>query len=220
MNGGIQDAHNLAWKLAAALDGGDVEALLASYDEERRHAVGTVSRYVERRARLGVQAPRAVRSAAMAVMRIAMTVPALRNRSLRSLAMLDRGYHTSPLLEPADRAAGVRLPDPELRDPRDRPVRLHDALPVGAALLRLGTQQSAATETVRLAESEGIPVLHVGPGGHRDHSGALRTLLGAAEGWILVRPDRHVAWARASPEGLVTCLRRALGRPGRDGSRN
>ncbi|MFG2561780.1 FAD-dependent oxidoreductase [Streptomyces sp. NPDC048496] len=33
---GIQDAHNLAWKLAAVLDGWAGEALLDSYDEERR----------------------------------------------------------------------------------------------------------------------------------------------------------------------------------------
>ncbi|MFI6942086.1 FAD-dependent oxidoreductase [Streptomyces sp. NPDC050418] len=37
---GIQDAHNLAWKLAAVLDGWAGPALLDSYDEERR----TVSR--------------------------------------------------------------------------------------------------------------------------------------------------------------------------------
>ncbi|MEV6329981.1 FAD-dependent oxidoreductase [Streptomyces sp. NPDC051909] len=33
---GIQDAHNLAWKLGAVLDGWAGEALLDSYDEERR----------------------------------------------------------------------------------------------------------------------------------------------------------------------------------------
>ncbi|WP_219825156.1 FAD-dependent oxidoreductase [Streptomyces roseicoloratus] len=33
---GIQDAHNLAWKLAAVLDGWAGEPLLDSYDEERR----------------------------------------------------------------------------------------------------------------------------------------------------------------------------------------
>ncbi|GAB3698815.1 FAD-dependent monooxygenase [Nocardiopsis oceani] len=214
MNAGIQDAHNLAWKLAAALDGGDAEPLLASYDEERRHAVGAVSRYVERRARLGVQAPRAVRSAMLAVMRLALAVPAARNRSLRSLAMLDRGYGASPLLDPADRAAGVRLPDPELRGPEGERLRLHGALPAGAALLHLDDQEVSAGKTARLAETEGLPVLHVGPGGYRDPSGTLRALLGARQGWILVRPDRHVAWARTGSEGLAPAARQALGRPG------
>ncbi|MEU0395592.1 FAD-dependent monooxygenase [Streptomyces sp. NPDC006208] len=35
-NTGIQDAHNLAWKLAAVLDGSAGPGLLASYEEERR----------------------------------------------------------------------------------------------------------------------------------------------------------------------------------------
>ena len=32
MNSGIQDAHNLAWKLARVLAGADVESLLTSYE--------------------------------------------------------------------------------------------------------------------------------------------------------------------------------------------
>jgi len=36
MNTGIQDAHNLAWKLAAVLDGSADPALLATYQPERR----------------------------------------------------------------------------------------------------------------------------------------------------------------------------------------
>ncbi|GGX40956.1 FAD-dependent oxidoreductase [Streptomyces noursei] len=35
-NTGIQDAHNLAWKLAAVLDGAAAPALLDTYEEERR----------------------------------------------------------------------------------------------------------------------------------------------------------------------------------------
>lgn len=40
MNAGIQDAHNLGWKLAATVTGRAPEALLDSYHEER-HPVGT-----------------------------------------------------------------------------------------------------------------------------------------------------------------------------------
>src|SRR5699024_11522618 len=36
LNGGIQDAGNLAWKLAAVLQGKAPESLLDSYQEERR----------------------------------------------------------------------------------------------------------------------------------------------------------------------------------------
>ena len=41
MNSGIQDAHNLAWKLARVLAGADAESLLISYESERREAVLT-----------------------------------------------------------------------------------------------------------------------------------------------------------------------------------
>lgn len=37
-NGGIQDADNLCWKLAAVIRGGAPERLIASYDRERRQA--------------------------------------------------------------------------------------------------------------------------------------------------------------------------------------
>ena len=36
LNGGVQDAHNLAWKLAAVLHGTAPESLLDSYERERR----------------------------------------------------------------------------------------------------------------------------------------------------------------------------------------
>ncbi|OLR94425.1 FAD-dependent monooxygenase [Actinokineospora bangkokensis] len=39
LNSGVQDAHNLAWKLAAVLDGGADDALLDTYEPERRPVV-------------------------------------------------------------------------------------------------------------------------------------------------------------------------------------
>lgn len=48
MNSGIQDAHNLAWKLARVLAGADVESLLTSYESERRESVlKSVDRYTD-----------------------------------------------------------------------------------------------------------------------------------------------------------------------------
>src|SRR4029450_4185036 len=41
LNTGVQDVHNLAWKLAGVLRGWAGPALLATYDAER-HPVGTV----------------------------------------------------------------------------------------------------------------------------------------------------------------------------------
>ena len=48
INGGIQDAHNLAWKLARVLAGADVESLLTSYETERGETVlASVDRYTD-----------------------------------------------------------------------------------------------------------------------------------------------------------------------------
>ncbi|MFH8839331.1 FAD-dependent oxidoreductase [Streptomyces sp. NPDC017868] len=47
MNTGIQDAHNLAWKLAAVLRGGAPEALLDSYERERRPVAEFNARHSE-----------------------------------------------------------------------------------------------------------------------------------------------------------------------------
>ncbi|MEV5320908.1 FAD-dependent oxidoreductase [Streptomyces sp. NPDC052687] len=50
MNTGIQDAHNLAWKLAAVLRGGASDTLLDSYERERRPVAEFNARHSERNA--------------------------------------------------------------------------------------------------------------------------------------------------------------------------
>jgi 2-polyprenyl-6-methoxyphenol hydroxylase-like FAD-dependent oxidoreductase len=56
MNTGIQDAHNLAWKLALALSGDAAAGLLASYDAERRPVGEEVVGRTVRNAREGIGA--------------------------------------------------------------------------------------------------------------------------------------------------------------------
>jgi pentachlorophenol monooxygenase len=94
MNTGIQDALNLGWKLAAALDGAP-DAVLDSYHDER-HPVG----------RMVLRSSGAIVRAAMAPGRL---LPALRNVALGTLLRLP------PVV---DRAAGqisgvgIRYPRP------------------------------------------------------------------------------------------------------------
>ena len=56
MNTGIQDADNLAWKLALAVEGAAADGLLASYDAERRPVGEEVVGRTVRRAREGIEA--------------------------------------------------------------------------------------------------------------------------------------------------------------------
>jgi 2-polyprenyl-6-methoxyphenol hydroxylase-like FAD-dependent oxidoreductase len=206
MNAGLQDAHNLAWKLASALKGGDTERLLASYDEERRTVtVGRVSRYTDIVTRAFVTVPAPVRALAFVVWRLGIRIPPLRRRNLRRATMIDLGYSTSSLLDPGAQAAGVRLPDPLLRTTAGEEVRLYRLLGYRPVLLEVG-------EVERIEPHPAIAaVIRIGPGGHSDPSGLLRGLLGGRDGWILVRPDGHVAWARREASGIHQAIDQALG---------
>lgn len=198
MNAGIQDTHNLAWKLAAALEGGDADRLLGSYDAERRAVVvGQISRTTDVATRLFLQSPPVIRERSFGGVAAALRFGGLRRRALRNLAMIDLTYPGSPLLDTEHLSAGVRLPDPILETPDGQQVRLHRLLPPAAATL-LEVTSTPLPAPVTPPEPPGIRSLRLGPGGYLEPQGSIRRLLGGEDGWILVRPDAHVAWAHAS----------------------
>lgn len=207
MNAGIQDAHNLAWKLAYALRGGDRERLLDSYDVERQAVVvGSISRYTDLLTRLFLQAPSIVRSGAFVLLDWMLALPRLRSMLLRRTAMIDLGYPASPLLDSEARAAGVRLPNPVLYTGDGKGLRLYDLLSNKPVILEVAENRDF-TEDLPVDE-----VIRIGPGGdYFNPSGLLRGLLGQKDGWILVRPDAHVAWARDHLDGLEVAVQHALG---------
>jgi 2-polyprenyl-6-methoxyphenol hydroxylase-like FAD-dependent oxidoreductase len=210
MNGGIQDAANLAWKLATALTGGDVERLLDSYGEERRSVVvDSTSRYTDLLTRAFLLTPALVSSAAFSLLRQVLRLPGARRAALRRAAMLDLRYRRSPLLPKRDRIAGTRLPDLQLRAPDGERVRLHALLGLGPAIVVIG----AAAAQLR---SPPAVVVRVGPGSYQELGGALRALLSGSDGWLLVRPDRHVACSGRDLSGPAPRdLRLALADPPR-----
>jgi 2-polyprenyl-6-methoxyphenol hydroxylase-like FAD-dependent oxidoreductase len=206
MNGGIHDAHNLAWKLAAALRGGDTDRLLDSYDVERRAViVERVSRFTDAVTRIFLASPWRIRGAAFSVLRLLLRSAPIRRANLRRTAMLDLDYPASPLLDDRERAAGLRLPNPVLRAPDGAEVRLYDLLPNAPVIIELVARRDVAVALPLDA------VIRIGTGGYADPSETLTRLLGADEGWILVRPDAHVAWARQRLEGMGEAVRYALG---------
>jgi 2-polyprenyl-6-methoxyphenol hydroxylase-like FAD-dependent oxidoreductase len=211
MNAGIQDAADLAWKLATALGGGDVDRLLASYEVERRAVVvGSVSAFTDVVTRVYLQVPTWVRRLVFGVQRTALRLPAVHRAALRRLSMIDLTLPGSPLLDADERAAGRRLPDPWIRAPDGAELRLHELLPVGAALLEVISK--AGTPRI---EPDGLGVERIvrfGPAEHQDPSGTLRGLLGGDDGWLLVRPDGYLSWARTRGDDLPAAVRHSLGR--------
>ncbi|TXS26369.1 pentachlorophenol monooxygenase [Streptomyces sp. adm13(2018)] len=229
MNTGIQDAANLAWKLALVVRGEAGPGLLASYDAERRPVGEEVVGRTVRHATRGMEADRDD-----------MTTLLLRE------AQLLVGYRDGPLAgapygpvdapQPGDRAPDCGgLSTPIAVDPRrlldvlrDRPG--HVALLYGAEATGLSRAVAAARaaagerlplEVVALlprdAEPDSVPA--VGAPAYRDAAGEFaRIYLPDGATGFVVRPDGQLA-ARfplaATTAALTDCLR-ALSVPLRD----
>ena len=172
MNTGIQDAMNLGWKLAAAVQGRARPGLLDSYERER-HPVGeqvlaltdAFNRLVLGRSAVG----RAVRAQ---VIRALVRVGPVRRKLIGRLTGIGIAY-------PAERGAhawvGRRSPDLAVAD-----GRLYELLRDGRFLLVDRTHAS-------LPELPGTVRVVRGP---RDEG----------PGMVLVRPDGYVAWAADGPD--------------------
>lgn len=226
MNSGIHDAHNLAWKLARALGGGDAEALLASYETERRPAIlRGVDRYTDMLTRAVLLPMPRSRSALAKVVRMALGQPALVTRVAPRMAMLDTRYEDSSLLSGHGPWIGARAPDGELRDRDGRSSRLLDLADREAALLLFDDRRLPGWDPTAIVQLlRDVPGLAVrtilateaeaAPGELRDATGALwREWRATGSMTALLRPDGHVGWMAERPTSaeLVQGVRRALG---------
>ncbi|MYR23003.1 FAD-dependent monooxygenase, partial [Streptomyces sp. SID6137] len=121
-NLGMQDARNLAWKLAGVLDRRLCDGILDTYDAERRAAAQQVLRMTGLVARIALAGP-PWSGARDLVLRAAAAVPAVQGWYTARLAGLKTSYPHTPLGAPApDRprrlgrlsdAAAVGLPCPD-----------------------------------------------------------------------------------------------------------
>lgn len=211
----VGDAVNLAWKLAAVLEGWAGPGLLDSYEAERRPVAertiataGNQESFLAPAFAVGaLDADDAAGDSARAALAAALQV---KDPEFHSLGLvLGYDYPDSPVVVPdgspvpaPDVVAytpsahpGARLPHAWLPDGRS----LYDLLGDGFTLLRLtpgapvdGVHDAAARRGVPLRVAD---LAHV-PG--------LRSLLGAD--LVLVRPDQHVAWRGSTtddPDGVL-----------------
>ena len=138
MNSGIQDAHNLAWKLARCLAGGNAEKLLDSYDVERRQVIRQyVNRTTDFLTRALVEGSDFRRSFFAKVARSGLTIQPLRRRAMHRMTMLDARYRNSPLFPVAHRLVGRRAPNCLVRGIAGV-KRLHELVGIAPCLLWLG----------------------------------------------------------------------------------
>jgi 2-polyprenyl-6-methoxyphenol hydroxylase-like FAD-dependent oxidoreductase len=206
MHTGIEEAFNLAWKLAAMLDGWGGAGLVSSYEAERRpvalrnvalstatfHALRRIGGLAEATA-LGPDAWREI---------LAATSPS-------EQVKMDYGYDASPICVadgepglPAAARPGARAPHAWLADGRS----ILDLFGDGFVLLCFAGARERAAPLLRAAETCGVPLRAVAI-----DDPAVAALYGAA--LVLVRPDAHVAWrgdAAAMPDAIIDRARGAL----------
>lgn len=186
---GLRDAHQLAWKLAAVLAGGDEELLDTHQAERAPHAAALIRVAVL----LGRLMTGGGRGAAV-VRRLALG----RVRRLPGLSDFTLGSRTPPLRRgrlvrrprfvPGS-PVGALVPQPTVAVDGMR-VRLDDVLGEGWAVLTAGGPVPA------LADAAGVRVLRLGDGpGELACPELVRWLRGRS---VLVRPDRIVAAATPS----------------------
>ncbi|MGH8906392.1 MAG: FAD-dependent monooxygenase [Egibacteraceae bacterium] len=216
VNAGIQDAHNLAWKLSAVMRGWADTSLLDTYDVERR-PVGA-----------------ATADQAWMLFRTRGRLAEEDHAAHRDFVVVAMGYHytsnavvgpdTSPELMPRKLEftgrPGSRAPHGWLERNGERVSTID--LFNGALVLLASTEGSSWLEAGRrLADEFGMPLrcYRIGPSGDLvDNNGWWPAACGlSSRGALLVRPDGFVAWRsrETSPdvnETLVEVLGRVLGR--------
>ncbi|MER7850209.1 FAD-dependent monooxygenase [Kitasatospora sp. NPDC096077] len=185
MNTGIQDAHNLAWKLAAVLRGAP-EGLLDSYQEERLPVAraSLAATAVHHKAAFGGSADGA------GVLTAQFRTMEVQGLDLTGLALDHRG---GPLGRNLDAATGVRAgdraPDAPCTTADGTPTRLFDLFRgPHFTLLAFGTVPDGLTDL------PGVRVAAVhDPDGHATRAYGLR-----GDAVVLVRPDGYVSLTGAT----------------------
>ena len=216
-NGGVQDADNLAWKLAAVVQGRAPEALLDSYDAERIPAADENILNSTRSTDFITpksDAARAYRDAVLELARgHAFARPLVNSGRLSRPATLPAGTlgTPDPVHWPGGAVVGAPAPDaPVLRGGSPDWLLRH----LGGAeftLLTFGPPSGLdLPEDVRPVFVTPDQV----PGALWDHSGLVVARFGAPPGGaVLLRPDQHVTARLAQPSPvLVRAARdRAMG---------
>jgi 3-(3-hydroxy-phenyl)propionate hydroxylase len=230
-NSGVQDAENLAWKLAAVLQRRAGDTLLDSYGTEREYAadenIGHSARatdFITPKSEIS----RLFRDATLQLARDHAFARALVNSGRLSTAST---LHDSPLnttdAEAFDGAMAPGAPalDAPLRcDGRDSWLLRQLAGSAFTALVFDGEPAAAAVHALRQAAEGLVPmqVLLIAaderitlPGARTlaDSAGLIRRRYDGAPGTAyLLRPDQHVCarWRHLSPDAARHALRRAL----------
>ncbi|HXJ23243.1 MAG TPA: FAD-dependent monooxygenase [Polyangia bacterium] len=188
-NTGIEDAHNLAWKLAAVLSGTSTPRLLDTYDTERRPIAWLRHAQIFARGDFKAYAGEVDRSVQI-LDDVAMELGQL----YRSAAVLDASDQLPPAARPDQWAGqpGTRAPHLWVERSGQR-VSTLDLFQRAWVLLADGDAWRAAAGPVE--------VLQLGVDFVTDPAAFLRAFGLQPGGASLIRPDGYIAWRAVEPAG-------------------
>jgi 3-(3-hydroxy-phenyl)propionate hydroxylase len=216
-NSGIQDAENLAWKLAAVIKGEAGPSLLATYEAERIQAADENIAHSTRSTDFIAPhsaAERALRNAVLALAPKAEFARRMINSGRLSVATVYDTSLSTPDESPFAGSArlGAPLPDCPIRDADGRTGYLLENLDGGFTLLTFKNGALPSIETQ--AVPEGICRVSVGVD-LSDPDGVLTQRLDATPGAAyLLRPDQHLCarWRSLDCGKLAAARDRAMGK--------
>jgi 3-(3-hydroxy-phenyl)propionate hydroxylase len=213
LNSGLDDAANLAWKLAAVLAGQASPGLLDTYSAERVQAARENIAYGAKSTEFMAPPDFAFRLLREATLRLALDEPAVRPlinpRQSAPVAYLDCALNGPNEGEWRDGTAAPGQPAPEalLAGPQGG---FHLTQCFGADFTCLVFGDGPLPQAVAELAQHGIAVLDIPP--DADLHGQARSRYGLpapdAMGLVLVRPDGYVLgrWRGLDPEPLLACL--------------
>lgn len=218
-NSAVQDAHNLAWKLAAVLRYGAADSLLDSYEAERRPVATELAAITVRRQELRFSGHEDDQEASNEA------IVCILGQRYRSAAVIG-AEHDTVFGKTAEQRArpGTRAPHLWL-DHAGRRIGVHDLFhdafvlltgPAGAAWTRAAGHIAARTPIPLRAYRIG-PASAGGQLADVESNWPTRYEL-AEDGAVLIRPDGYVAWRAGSPgthpaAALTSALNQILGTP-------
>lgn len=208
INSGFEDARNLGWKIAARLQGWGSEALLDSYDAERRPVFESTARdfiekFIDEDNRfLQTHDPERDRAGFEKAWYS-------RNDDASEVASFEPNYEGSAIVagssgQPSAKGdhrftarAGHHLAPQKLSDGSNCFAQLGTDFTIVA----LGDGRSMVSEFVRAAKELGVPLTVVEDEAETEYGASL----------ILVRPDQFVSWAGSDASSAKAVLMRAIG---------
>ncbi len=227
MNTGIQDAFNLAWKLALVTRGAAGRGLLESYEAERMPVARSVVNLTDRMTRAATAQHPAAQHLRDWLLPVLSGIPFLKETMAERMAEVSIDYRGSAWVENHGLGpvhAGDRAPDAVLYDRTARAERrVFDLLKTPGFVLLIfegyevpGIGPGIPPELPGRTYSITHPGQECAPGTLEDRDCRARTIYGAGEDGLLVliRPDGYVGYKGGNAAALSGYFERLKGNTG------